>query len=267
MSKYTTELRYICESYNTDTPSDNDNVEDIIANAAPKIFDFDYPIFDESYRLALESTILRHYYTREICCETVGRWKMFLRDRMILIMPKYNLMYKNLQDIQDKLLFTTDMTEDYKGNGSNTNTNTSSGNSTNRTTGSAKNTSNTTSGATSHSASDAWQTANDTPQGALTGIENNQYLSSATHNKGTSDQNSDSNATGSSTAETTQSVTNESSNTSNGSNNSTQSYVRKLLGKNGGSEYINIYNKLVDSYTDIDELVIEDLSDLFFQLW
>lgn len=138
MSKYTTELRYICESYNTDTPSDNNNVEDIIANAAPKIFDFDYPIFDESYRLTLESTILRHYYTREICCETVGRWKMFLRDRMILIMPKYNLMYKNLQDIQDKLLFTTDMTEDYKGNGSNTNTNTSSGNSTNRTTGSAK---------------------------------------------------------------------------------------------------------------------------------
>lgn len=62
-------------------------------------------------------------------------------------------------------------------------------------------------------------------------------------------------------------MTNESSNTSNGSNNSTQSYVRKLLGKNGGSEYINIYNKLVDSYTDIDELVIEDLSDLFFKLW
>lgn len=63
---------------------------------------------------------------------------MFLRDRMKLIMPKYNLMYKNLQEIQDKLLFTTDMTEDYKGNGSNTNTNTSSGNSTNSTTGSAK---------------------------------------------------------------------------------------------------------------------------------
>ena len=53
MSKYTTELRYICESYNTDTPSGNDNVEDIIANAAPKIFDFYYPIFDESYRLTL----------------------------------------------------------------------------------------------------------------------------------------------------------------------------------------------------------------------
>lgn len=267
MSKYTTELRFICESYNSDTPSGNDNVEQTIANAVPKLFDFDYPIFDDTYKTALEANIVRHYYTREICCETVGRWKMFLRDRMTLVMPKYNLMYKNLQEIQDKLLFTTDMSEDYESNGSNTNTNTTSETSTNKTTGSATNTSNTTSGATSHTATDSWQTANDTPQGALTGIENNQYLSSATHNKGTSDQNSDSNATGLSTAETTQAVTNESSNTSNGSNNSTQSYVRKLLGKNGGSEYINIYNTLVDSYTNIDELIIDELSDLFFQLW
>ena len=266
MSKYTTELRFICESYNTDT-SDSVTTEDIISNAVPKIFDFEYPIFDESYKSTLEENILRHYYTREICCETVARWKMFLSDRMKLIMPKYNLMYKNLKDIQDKLLFTTDMTEDYQGTGTNTNTSTSTGSSTNETSGNAENTSNTKSGATSHSASDAWQTANDTPQGALTGIENNQYLSSATHNKGTSDQNSDSTATGSSTAKSTQTSTNESNNTSSGSGNTTQNYVRKLLGKNGGSEYINIYNKLVNSYLDIDELIIDELADLFFQLW
>ena len=87
MSKYTTEVRYICETaagYNSS--QDRPKVAQILAEAAPKIFDFDFPIFDEDYRLPLEIKILRHYYTREICAETVGLWKLWLEDKMNLIL-------------------------------------------------------------------------------------------------------------------------------------------------------------------------------------
>ena len=68
MSKYTTEVRYICETYaGLSESSGYSNVDDILTKAAPKVFDFDFPIFDEDYRLGLEKKILLNYYTREIC--------------------------------------------------------------------------------------------------------------------------------------------------------------------------------------------------------
>lgn len=69
-----------------------DEVENIVTLAAPKIFN-NFPIFDENYRLALEKKILMHYYTREICEETVGLWKLRLATRMNEIMPYFNKLY------------------------------------------------------------------------------------------------------------------------------------------------------------------------------
>lgn len=94
MSNYTTEVRYICETNANLTSSTGYNsIDNILTEAAPKIFNFNFPIFDETYRLTLEKKILRHYYTREICEETVGLWKLRLEDRMNMIMPYYNKLY------------------------------------------------------------------------------------------------------------------------------------------------------------------------------
>lgn len=57
------------------------------------IFDFDYPIFDEKYRPVLEKKIIDHYYFREIGLETVGQFKWFLKDKLNRIMPYYNQLY------------------------------------------------------------------------------------------------------------------------------------------------------------------------------
>lgn len=96
MSKYTTEVRFICESaVGLDESAGYDNVNDIIKAAAPSIFGTDWPIFDEAYRLTLECKILRHYYTREISEETAGLWKLRLTDRMNMIMPYYNKLYES----------------------------------------------------------------------------------------------------------------------------------------------------------------------------
>ena len=56
MSKYTTELRYICEHESGLEESKGYNdVEEIIENARTKIFNFSYPIYDESYKPFLET--------------------------------------------------------------------------------------------------------------------------------------------------------------------------------------------------------------------
>lgn len=95
MSKYTTEVRYICEHYAGLTESTGfEDVDEIVEKARHKIFS-NYPIFDENHRAELEKKILKHYYTREIGFETVGLFKLYLNNRMAEIMPYYNKLYES----------------------------------------------------------------------------------------------------------------------------------------------------------------------------
>lgn len=113
MSKYTTQLRFICETSAGQTESQGyTKVANIIKTAAPKIFDFDFPIFDENYRLPLETKILRHYYTQEICEETVGLWKLRLEDKLNLIMPYYNRLYESSL-LEFNPFYDVDLTRDH----------------------------------------------------------------------------------------------------------------------------------------------------------
>lgn len=152
MSMYTTELRYICESYAGLTESAGyNNIENVIKKALPKIFDFDFPIFDEDYRTVIETKIIKHYYTREISEETVGLWKLRLNTKMNEIMPYYNQLYK-AWSVDFNPLYDTDITTEHTLD--NESTQTTTGKSTDR--------------------------FSDTPQGSLQNLENNTYLSNAT---------------------------------------------------------------------------------------
>lgn len=96
MAKYTTEVRHICENYANLTESKGYNsVQSILNDSWDKVFDFDFPIFDENYREPLCKKILKHFYTKEIGEETVGLWKLRLDDRMNEIMPYYNKLYES----------------------------------------------------------------------------------------------------------------------------------------------------------------------------
>lgn len=96
MSKYTTQVRYICENYaGLNESSDYNGVNAVIKKAIPKVFDFDYPIYDLNYKSVLETKILKHYYTREIGLETVALWKLKLDTKLNEIMPYYNELYKS----------------------------------------------------------------------------------------------------------------------------------------------------------------------------
>lgn len=97
MSNYTTQLRFICESYaGLTSPTDPMyDIDDIIEAARSKVFSFDYPLFDPNYKKELESKIISHFYTREIGVETVGLFKHRLKNKMREIMPYYNQLYKS----------------------------------------------------------------------------------------------------------------------------------------------------------------------------
>lgn len=113
MSRFTTEVRYICETMaGYDESQGYARVEDIIEEVAPDIFG-DFPIYDENYRLPLEVKILRHYYTREISEETVGLWKLRLNDMMNIIMPYYNKLYES-ELLKFNPFYDVDLTRDYR---------------------------------------------------------------------------------------------------------------------------------------------------------
>ena len=115
MSKYTTEVRFICETKSGFTPKEleNKSVDEIIDASRDKIFNFVYPIYEEGHKPELEKKILKHYYTREIASETVGLWVLWLNEKLNLIMPKYNKLYKAEKTILDKELKNIDV--EYKG--------------------------------------------------------------------------------------------------------------------------------------------------------
>lgn len=125
MSKYTTELRFICETEAGKTESVGfSDVDEVISDALPHIFDFDFPIFDENYRVPLETKIIRHYYTREIGLETYGLWKLKLQTKLNEIMPYYNKLYES-ELYKYNPLYDVDMTTTHVGQktGENTNVN------------------------------------------------------------------------------------------------------------------------------------------------
>lgn len=250
MSKYTTEVRFICETASGLGESKGyADVDTIITNAIPKIFTFTFPIFDENYRTVLEKKILKHFYTREICEETVGLWKLRLDAKLNEIMPYYNKLY-NSELLEFNPLYTANLTRKKKTD-YDSNRNTSNN-------GTVKSTSESNGSDTSTNSNDKIDLYSDTPQGSLTGVENETYLTNA---RKTTDSGNSSSSTSNST---TGNVTNSDSGTD--ALNSTEDYLETVIGFEG-SNASDLLIKYRDTFLNIDMMVIGDLESLFFQLW
>lgn len=100
MSRFSTELRYPIEQY-----QDEHHLNRRTYTAAIyKLIGLDeYPIFAESYRKKLNDKIIEHYYFKEIGCETLARFRWYMRTKMNEVMPKFNVMYEAQNSIVDPL--------------------------------------------------------------------------------------------------------------------------------------------------------------------
>lgn len=307
MSTYTTELRYILESYaGLDSSTEYPSIDNVIEKSRKKLFDFNYPIFDESYRSHLESLICLHYYRREIGFETVGLFKMYLERTMKEIMPYYNQLYKS-ELLEFNPFYDVNLTRDHvnkhngeessksdsitnaKGSNADTTKNTEKvvdnstegSSSRDETESSAKNSAN------SSSNSENKQKYSDTPQGSIADLEKGKYLTNATINSAVVNDNSS--ATSSDKATTTRNIntgkeqitTHDSSTTTNGtttndaktetSNNSNNAsiddYLEHVKGKQGGASYASLLKEYRETFLNIDMEVIKRLNTLFMLLW
>lgn len=343
MSSYTTEVRFICESeYNNKSAGFND-INKILTEVAPKIFNFDFPIFDEEYRLPLEVKILRTYYTREICEETVGLWKLRLQTKLCNIMPYYNQLYKsalmefdvfadvNYTEVNDGLALnnlkkiinfqnlggvdTSTYTKSGKEksttnyNGGSSNTTSYEGKETNSTDykGSEKDVS-TTTGNTTKTPPTKITTKSDTPQGGLNGLISENYLTTAQKETYTTNEvetynniknDTEKSFTGRNDTHTTQFQNRKDVNTQkfadrndvntlefvNRSDTATQEKLSKnktdennegwnkndntltVKGKRNNLTYAEMLQKYRETFINIDKMIIDELSDLFFNLW
>lgn len=197
-------------------------------------FDFqmtNYPIFDENYRETLNHNILYHYYENEIGFETAPLFRLYLNQRLNEIMPKYNELYKAQKKLIDEnlLLNNVNITEQLQG--SNTTTTSSTSQSTNSGTSNNKN------------------LFQDTPQGEIsnTDINNQKWATNLTL---------DSN--------TTNNTINDSSNAS---GSGTNSYLKTIIGNNGGKFNIDILNDIKNNLMNIDLMIINELYDLFMGIF
>lgn len=253
MSKYTTEVRFICENSAGLSESEGaDNVDSILDKCWNKVFNFDFPIFDENYRQVLCRKILKHYYTREIAHETVGRWKLALNAKLNEIMPYYNQLYKS-ELLEFNPFYDVDLTRSREGSGTSNrtskNTETNSGTSKNVSSESGTNT------------TDTLNRFSDTPQNSMDtqGIADSVPLTTVT-------KVNEDNIT---TNESTDTLTRNDTKTGNGTENinNTDKYIETVKGKQGTENYSSLLKKFRETFLNIDMMIIEDCSDCFFTLW
>lgn len=254
MSKYTTEIRFICESLaGLDESVGYNDVATVIETARPKIFNFDYPIFDVNYKPILERKILKHFYTREICEETYGLWHLRLDAMMNEIMPYYNKLYESellefnpLDDVNKRIRHEGTDSGESEGQGTSRSNTVRDG----------------TSGV--HTDDNVWNLFSDTPQGGISGIENaydgvddNAYLTDARNIK--EDRQVDSE------------FGDESTNTGNTTSNRTfaneNEWTEVITGKQGTKTYSSMLLEFRKTFLNIDAMILEELNGLFFQLY
>ena len=205
-------------------------------------FDFQmtqYPIFDENYREILNNNILHHYYENEIGFETAPLFRFYLNQKLNEIMPYYNELYKVQKKLIDEnlLLNNVNLTENLQGtNTNNTSTQSSS-----------------TSQSTNNGTSNNKNLFQDTPQGQIsnTDIENQTWATNLTLDRNT----------------TNNTINDTSSNNGSANVRGTNAYIKTIIGNNGGKFNIDLLNDIKNNLMNIDLMIINDLNELFMQIF
>lgn len=238
MSKYTTEVRYICETIKGQWVDKTEvSVIDRCTAAAQVIFDADneeskfgtdsvYRMYEAIKHPDVLVKILYHYYTREIGFETYGLWRQkincLLRERL----PEYKALYKSV-DEEYSVFDDVNYTREYAG----TNTSEAESESSNTSSADSKQT----------------QKYSETPQGGLDGVESGKYLTTATIVENTNSS----------------AGSGKSSTSGNGSTKSTET----IKGKQGTASYSKMAMEYRQAVYNVDMKIIEDCAPLFMNVW
>ena len=93
MASYTMQLSEYIEQATQEDP--RLSMREKIEIGRQKLFDFEYPIFDEKYRHVFETHFIRNFFMREIGFETEGLFKFQLETWLNINMPYFNKLFES----------------------------------------------------------------------------------------------------------------------------------------------------------------------------
>lgn len=255
MSKYTTQIRFICESaIPLDKQGDGTKINQAIESGRTKLFDFNYELFDNNYKSVIESKFLRHNYTREIGFETVGLFKLKLQDLWLMKLPYYNDLWSSAR-FQFDPFKDINYTISHSGEQNVERNDVATGSSDSESTG------NITRDGSNTNTQGVVDKYSDTPQGALDGIIDTDWLTNArtidTTNNGSWED--ETNSTNTSSIDT--------SNSLDSTIDTTDSYLRTITGKMGTKSYSKLLQEYRDTLLNIDEMFINEFKNLFMLIY
>ena len=113
----------------------------------------------------------------------------------------------------------------------------------------------------------------DTPQGAITDLENENYLTNAriitddlTNSENDATDTTRNVDTDYSENETVNNIKN-GTNRVTGTSSTTEDYIETLVGKQGGGSYSKMLMEFRDTFLNIDMMVVNEFNDLFMGIW
>ena len=197
----------------------------------------DYPIFDESYRPVLEKHIVDRYYLDEIGQENVWQFKHYLNARLRLIMPKYNK-YFMAMNLEQRILDNYDIKEEYTRDIDNT--------------GDVNSNSTFNTDSVSNNTSRNIRKYSESPQSRVN-LDDNQFLTNLNDDTITSNSTAEGIDTNVATTNTT--------------NDTHEHWVRTMQGNIGVQTDADAINKYISSLINVDEMILEDIRDLFMMIY
>ena len=263
MSKYTTEIRFVCESaLGLNEQGDGTNVANAIQSGRTKIFTFDYDLFDNEYKSVIETKFLRHFYTREIGFETLGLFKLKLEDKWIMKLPYYNKLWESAL-LEFNPFHDVDYFIEHEGDGTNDRTDnlTHTKNGTNTRTGTQRLDSN----GESDRHEDLLDKYSDTPQGALNGVIDTDWLTNARQDDNDIHNEYENHDT--TTFDVTDTLNLTDRNTGTVGFVTTDDFLRHVYGKMGTKGYSELLREYRKTFMNIDEMFINEMNDLFMLIY
>ena len=226
---------------------------ELINNLIPEIFNFDYPIWDESHRITLEYRIINHYWIHEIGFETIEMFQWALENWLNEHMDYYIALWEKQQQVgnpfrinswsHDKL--DTDNVHDRKNTGTqqhkvdNDRTKKNTGTQTNE--------------------QDAWQSDRDIGTGE--NYKDDDYVTFSNKNEGTSTR------TDNLTDHTVDD--NKAVRTDDLEENLTEKddETRVITKWQEVADKVGILDKFARTYRDIDDMIIKEIQGFWMMIW
>lgn len=225
--------------YNFGVPHDNTQVTvelRQLVGSGIKVWDFDYPSYYKGeQKAAFEQKVLDHYWCRQIGMETPGRWLHYFRSRIREIMPYYIQLYESealMRSIDDPF-GNVDIVETFEQESTDSSVSSSRGSVSD----------------TRYNQEEHVRKFSNTPQGAIENLDS--YLTEGEVNTA-DDMNSTESATvGSAEGTATGKV----------------KHTLTKKGNQGVNTYAHDMNELRQSFLNIDLDIINELKDLFLQVY